>query len=265
MSATTDISDDFFPELQRVAAELSTPTSEVKPRDMMAVMMSESGVYAKAHNNGPPGAPYEKQYHASGLIQFMPFILVGLGYRYGHERFRTLTATEQLPWVLAYYEPHRGHLHTVGGLYCATFLPSLVSHAAEPAFVLTARGGPLGWAYAPNAGFDANHDYAITVGELEAAVARSCKGRRWAELLSRLDGGPVVEEPFGTDLSTTAGLQNALHRLGFDVGKVDGIPGPKTRGGVLAFQKEHSPPLVVDGVYGPKTRAQLEMALLTTA
>jgi hypothetical protein len=262
---TSDIADNFFPALRSTAAALSTPKSQVSPRDMLAVMMSESGVRANAHNNGPPGAPYEKQYHASGIIQFMPATLTGLGWHFGHERFRQLSATEQLTWALAYYKPYRGHLGSVGGLYTATFLPALVARAGDPAFVLTARDGPLPWAFTPNAVFDANHDYKITVGELESAVARNCRGPRWMELVGRLGGLPYVEPEEGLDLGTTMGLQEALHRLGFDCGPTDGIPGPRTRAAVLAFQKEHSPPLVVDGIYGPRTRHELLLAFATSA
>ncbi len=61
------------------------------------------------------------------------------------------------------------------------------------------------------------------------------------------------------DLRTTVGLQTALTRLGYDVGAIDGIPGPKTRAGVTAFRRDHR--LVVDGIYGPKTRAALESAI----
>ncbi|MGI5839101.1 MAG: peptidoglycan-binding protein [bacterium] len=52
--------------------------------------------------------------------------------------------------------------------------------------------------------------------------------------------GPLVAE-----------LQRDLARLGYDVGPSDGIFGPKTKSGVLAFQADHG--LVVDGIAGPQT------------
>jgi hypothetical protein len=190
---TEDLDDDFFRDLVRVAYDLSTPSSEVKPRDMLAVMKSESNISATAHNDNPKSLPPEKRWNASGLIQFMPPTLAGLGWTQGHTAFRTLTATQQLAYVRRYYTPYRGHLHTVGGLYVATFLPALVKHASNPAFVLTAENGPLPWAYSPNAAFDTNRDKAITVGELEAAVARACVGPRWEEALRRLnDASPTL-------------------------------------------------------------------------
>ena len=256
---TSDIDDAFFPTLKDVADDLLA-----RPKDLLSVWYSESGVKATAHNDGPPGAPYEKRYHASGIFQAMPATLVGMGWSAGHEAFRALTATEQLQWALRYYRPYRGKLVSIGAVYTATFLPALVGHAGDPSFVLTAKNGPLPWAYAPNATFDANHDLAITVGELGDAVVRNCRGPRWAELVARLEGGEVSEEPdAGFDLGTVCGLQEALSRLGFDAGTADGIPGPKTKAALLAFQAERG--LKADGIYGPLTRDALSVALATSA
>jgi hypothetical protein len=244
---TSDLDDGFFPGLESVAADV-----EAKPIHLLSVMMSESGVRADAYN--PNG-------NASGLVQFMPATLAGLGWQEGHAAFRQLAATEQLPFVRAYFLPHKGKLVSAAACYVATFLPALLGHADDPDFVLTAKTGPLGWAYAPNAVFDRNKDYAITVGELEDAIARNCRGPRWVEVTARLARHGVVPQPTDTtlDLRTTVGLQTALTRLGYDVGAIDGLPGPETRAGVVAFQRDRG--LVVDGNFGPKTRAALEIAL----
>jgi hypothetical protein len=223
-------------------------------------MYSESGCRADAWNDNPKNLPPEQRWNASGLIQFMPTTLRGLGWADGHAAFRRLSATEQLTYVRRYYDPYRGHLDTVAGLYVATFLPALVNHAGDPMFVLTAKGGPLGWAYAPNAAFDANGDHAITVRELEEAVARNCRGPRWTELNKRLCGDevdPILTED-AIDLRTTIGLQAALTRLGYNVGAIDGIAGPRTSAAVAAFQRDCG--LTVDGIYGPRTLAALGTA-----
>ena len=200
-SPTADIDDAFFSLLRKVAADLSTPGHPCRPRDMLAVMMSESRVRADAWNDNPKSLPPEKRWNASGLIQFMPPTLGGLGWTQGHAAFRTLTATEQLAYVRRYYMPYRGQLGTVGALYTATFLPALVKHAGDPSFVLTAEEGPLPWAYSPNAAFDTNRDKAITVGELEAAVARACHGPRWDDLMKRL---AAEDEPTAPALDNAA-------------------------------------------------------------
>lgn len=248
---TADIDNLFFPKLDAIAEELGA-----RPRDMLAVMFSESGVRADAWN---------KSGDASGLIQFMPATLRGLGWTHGPAAFRTKTATEQLPFVRRYYSPHKDHLGSVAGLYVATFLPALLKHAGNPDFVLTAKNGPLGWAYAPNAVFDRNKDYAITVRELEDAVQRNARGPRWSELLARLEGGDLQEElaEEGFDLRTTIGIQRALDRLGFSPGPLDGIPGRKTQGAVIAYQTANG--LKPDGIVGPLTRASIETDLRTRA
>lgn len=243
---TKDLSDMFFSLLTDIALELGA-----KPHDMLCVMMAESGVMAKAHN--PNG-------HASGIFQAMPSTLTRLGWRLGPDAFRQLTAEEQLPFVRAYYLPYKGKLKSVAALYVATFLPALIDHAGHPEYVLVRKGGQLGWAYAPNAGFDADHNLAITVRELEQAVARQCRGPRWEEILFRLVGADApAEEPQTFDLRTTLGIQESLAALGFLPGPLDGIPGAKTRGAVMEFQRYAT--LVSDGLVGPLTRAALQARL----
>lgn len=248
-TVTSDIDDAFFVRLHEVGDEL-----EARPRDLLSVWFSESGVRASAHN--PSG-------NASGIFQAMPAILVGLGWTAGDAAYRQLTATEQLEWALRYYRPHRGQLGSIGAVYTATFLPALLKHAGAPDYVLCAKYGQLGFAYGPNAVFDANFDLQITVGELEQAVRRNCWGPRWMELLDRLTGS--VADSDGTvdafDLGTTRGLQAALTRLGYDPGPIDGMPGQRTVTALRAFQGARG--LRPDGMYGPKSREALTDALLT--
>jgi hypothetical protein len=262
---TTDHDDGFYPALRAVAVSV-----QANPEHLLAVMMSESGMRANAYNaNG----------NASGLIQFMPATLAGLGWPFGHESFRSLTAASQLPFVQRYFQPHAGLLVSVGAVYTATFLPALLKHAGDPNYILTCKPNPLrdrtvepferlGWAYAPNAVFDVNRDLAITVGELEAAVERNCRGARWQEALSRLRGVSIDEAeitkefvPPQSDLRTTLGIQHALQRLKFSPGALDGIPGPRTTAAVVAFQATND--LKPDGIVGPLTKAKLAARLLS--
>lgn len=244
---TPDLSPTFFDELDRVCRSVQCHKAH-----LLAVMMAESGVRAKACN--PNGG-------ASGLIQFMPAILVGLGWKTGPEAFRRLAAHEQLPFVERYYAPHRGKLTTTAALYVATFLPADLDHAADPAFVLVQRGGRRGWAFAVNAAFDANQDLCITVAELDLAIKRQCRGPRWDEIQRRAGilypGKVAASGP--ADLSTTLGIQTALSELGLDPGPLDGIIGQRTREALLAFQERSG--LKPDGIAGPLTRGALAAAL----
>lgn len=52
-------------------------------------------------------------------------------------------------------------------------------------------------------------------------------------------------------MSTTKKLQSFLGYLGYQLGSVDGIFGPRTRQALRAFQVDHD--LIVDGVPGPMT------------
>lgn len=58
-------------------------------------------------------------------------------------------------------------------------------------------------------------------------------------------------------ITEISGIQMRLQNLGFYIGaRADGIFGPKTAGGVRAFQRKYG--LQVDGIPGPKTQAKLK-------
>ena len=243
---TKDLSDLFFLRLDEVCLELGAAKA-----DMLGVMMAESGVKAGARN------PHT---NASGLIQFMPSTLKGLGYVAGDEEFRKIAAHEQLPWVRRYFIPHKGILTDIGRVYCAVFLPALLRHIDGDGYVLAAKNGRLGWAYSANTVFDANNDETITLAELKQAVLRNCRGERWAEIMARAGlSAPAHAPVMDFDLSTTLGLQKALKRLGYSPGPTDGVPGPLTRMALMQFQTAKG--LVVDAIPGPITRGAMLAAL----
>jgi peptidoglycan hydrolase-like protein with peptidoglycan-binding domain len=55
------------------------------------------------------------------------------------------------------------------------------------------------------------------------------------------------------------GVQDALAKLGFDPGEVDGLNGPKTQKAVREFQAQAS--IGIDGIVGDETRQALMDAL----
>lgn len=243
MSFTSDLSDDFFNNLKDICTRLGC-----QPIDLLSVMMSESGVRATAHN--PNG-------DASGLIQFMPNILVNLGWSNGSAAFRQLSAADQLPYVEKYFSPYVNKgLTSAARLYQATFLPATLDLGSDANTVICQQGGINSFAYLPNKVFDENNDGMITVGELQDAINRNTTGPRWNEIVSRLNGTPVDNT---IDLQTVEGVQSALFALGFNPGAIDGINGPQTQAAVMAFQT--SVGLNPDGIVGPLTHAALASAL----
>jgi peptidoglycan hydrolase-like protein with peptidoglycan-binding domain len=69
-------------------------------------------------------------------------------------------------------------------------------------------------------------------------------------------------ELYGTiDLDGLAGVQDALIKLGYDPGKIDGKDGPNTQRAVREFQAFAQ--IKVDGIVGPETRGALRAELQT--
>jgi hypothetical protein len=186
----------------------------------------------------------------------MPSKLKDLHWASGPENFRRLSAAEQLSFVEAYFWPARGRIVSTAAAYTWTFLPADLQYAVDPDFVLVAKGGRRGWAFAQNAAFDANGDARIAVRELDKAIERQCRGPRWEEIVTLSGIGWEVPQAVPFDVETTLGIQQALKAFGFDPGSLDGIPGARTRSAVMLFQQS-TPGLAVDGLVGPRTRAAL--------
>lgn len=270
-----------------------------KPIDLLGVMFSESAASPAAHNQAPsqvrdkvtgewrPSLPAER-YNAVGLIQFMPATLLGLGWRNGYEAFKHLSASQQLPYVIAFFSPWQktgAPWDSAGRLYQACFLPATLATQRDPSEVLVAKAGRLGWAYEANMTFDHDGDGRITIQELTDAIQRNAKGARWTELLERMgladdfDTSSSFTRPPATFseavassdeeliayLSTPRGAQEALVRLGYSVGPkgVDGFFGTDSRAGMSKFQLEHE--LTVTGVADACSRVDLAIAIRTAA
>lgn len=180
---TQDLSDAFFADLVSVGKSLS-----IDPLDMLGVMLFESDVRASAQN------PSSK---ATGLIQFMPGTLSGLGWTSGPDSFRQVSAENQVPWVERYFAPYaRAGLSSVGRVYQAVFLPASLVYAKNAGDVVAAASGPYSAAYESNKVFDPAGKGSITVQDLTDAVgrAKAAHAARWAEIVARVGkaAAPVV-------------------------------------------------------------------------
>jgi hypothetical protein len=181
MAQTDDLSDGFFDQLKPMCARIGCD-----PVDMLKVMFSEGGVSATAHNRASD---------ASGLIQFIPSTLRGLGWTGSNEAFRRLSAEEQLPWVEKFFEPWQSKgLTTVTRVYQAVFLPASLDAGSSDETVVCGAQGPFAAAYAANRSVDGEGKGFISVRDLRAAVEARAQGPRWDEILRRL-GTPVDPRP----------------------------------------------------------------------
>lgn len=253
---TADLSDGFFAAMRAVAANLRT-----QPQFMLDVMNSESGIRASAHN--PNG-------HASGIIQFMPATLLGLGWTQGHEAFRQLTAEEQMPFVERYYRPfERQGLNSTARLYQATFLPATLNRGSEPDTVLVdIHNNDHVRAYAPNRGLDRRGDGRILVGDLTAFVERAKRSARWREATERLQAENVVPQPPIPPLPTPPGppvpptppaTRHPLLRRG---ARGEAVHEAQTKLNAVhshniaqSLPGLRGAPLAVDGIFGSSTRS----------
>jgi hypothetical protein len=102
----------FYPKLLQMTSELG-----MSPEDLLATMVSESGIDPSAHN--PKGA--------SGLIQFMPPSLKGVGYKGTPEEFRQTSGEEQLQYIKRYIQDkmkyNGGPFKSAAQYYVANFWP----------------------------------------------------------------------------------------------------------------------------------------------
>jgi hypothetical protein len=144
-------SRSFVNDLQDVAAEL-----QLDPNWLLTVMQLESGIDPKAHN--PNG-------DATGLIQFMPATARRLGTTV--ERLAKMKDTGQLVYVVEFFKPWIGRIHSVGDLYLATFWPSAVGKPSEE--VIAAEGERV---YDANKSLDVNGDGEITAGDVRSTAER---------------------------------------------------------------------------------------------
>lgn len=108
----SNLGSNFYPKLIQITSELG-----MKPEDLLAIMVSESGIQSDAHN---PGG-------ASGLIQFMPESLKGVGYQGTPAEFRQTSGEEQLQYIKRYIQDkmryNGGPFKSGAQYYVANFWP----------------------------------------------------------------------------------------------------------------------------------------------
>ena len=110
---------------------------------------------------------------ATGLIQFMSSTAKGLGTT--RDALAAMTAEQQLEWVLAYFLPYKGRLHTLADVYMAILWPAGIGKPDEWTLWDQASRPTT---HRQNAGLDMNKDGRITKAEAAAKVlAKLERGR----------------------------------------------------------------------------------------
>lgn len=156
------VSEAFRARVRWIAEDLDIGPGpgQAAPDWLMAWMAWESARTFKPDVRNMAGSG------ATGLIQFMPQVAVGLGTTV--DDLARLSAEDQLNFVWKYFAPHKGRIRSLADGYMAILWPAAIGKPDD--FVLwTQAGRPT--TYRQNAGLDTNKDGAITKAEASAKVA----------------------------------------------------------------------------------------------
>ena len=212
MGASDDVPQSFISQFVADCQKLL----RCNPLDLIAVTFNESGCKTTAHNrNG----------NASGLWQFMPATLRGLGWDprdcdAGLAEFRKLDHLGQWMWFRRFFRSHAGKLVSRAACYTCTFVPADLALAADENAVLiddgrAPRNTPRRASfYPPNKGFDRRGDGRIIVSDLTDAINRAARGPRAEDLFARIQAemaeAAVSAPPSIVDVALSGGLRKAI-------------------------------------------------------
>jgi len=152
-----NVTPEFIKGVEAMAGRLGT-----RPEYILAVMSFETGgSFSPAQKNNAGSG-------ATGLIQFMPSTARGLGTSTAD--LAKMSSVDQLRYVEQYFEPYKGRLGTLEGVYS-----TVLSGSPKPDPNSTLFSSPSA-AYTANRGLDSNGDGRITSGEATAAVRARVSG-----------------------------------------------------------------------------------------
>lgn len=196
------LDSQFWNKLTKISQSVG-----MSPNDLLAVMYYESGLNPAAHN---------KNGDASGLIQFMPETLKGMGYtdksgNGDHSNFRQLNALDQLDYVAQYVHSkakfNGGGFKSATQYYVANLWPIALRlpgvQQENPNTVILEQNPTTQKypevsrkqeqeAYNANAGLDTNHDGKITYGDLDKVMQGVKKSAGYQNAVEKLSNGDNV-------------------------------------------------------------------------
>lgn len=185
------LSPEFYKKLLMVSNNVG-----MKPEHILQVMASESGLNPQAHNSTGD---------ATGLIQFMPNTLKGLGFKGTYQDFKNIPDYKQLDYVekliKAITKFNGGPLKSAAQYYVGNFIPAALAipgvKEENPRTIICSRNPTTphipgvslqreAHFYSVNQGLDHNKDGNITYGDMQSAVARAAAGKNYQMALNDL-------------------------------------------------------------------------------
>ncbi len=136
---------------------------DIQPEWLLAVIRFETaGTYSPSKRNPKNGAV--------GLIQFVETTARGMGTTTA--ALASLTAVQQLDFVLKYYWTYRRFIKSPEDLYTATFYPYALITEQPDTYVIGIQKGTAHARYISsiNPGLDLNKDGVISLGEFRKAM-----------------------------------------------------------------------------------------------
>jgi len=193
----------FYVKLRRIATNTG-----MKPEDILNVMAVESGFKTDAHNESG---------NASGLTQFMPKTLKGLGFKGTHADFRDLAAEQQLDYVEAFIKNltsiNGGPLTSAAQYYVGNFVPAALRIKGvrdRDQNAIIAEEFPMRphipnvsiqeekGIYAANRGLDFDKNGKITYGDIEKVLENKSRGKNYRQVIAEMERAtgykPGIEE-----------------------------------------------------------------------
>lgn len=180
----------FYKKLLQISSDVG-----MKPEDVLNVMSLESGLDPTAHN---------KNGNASGLVQFMPDTLKGLGFQGSHSDFRELNAVQQLDYVKKWLQGltnQNGGPLTAVSYYIGNFLPVALKLPGvknkKRNTIIVARNPKRPHLpgvdikrersyYKANPVLDYNKDGFITYGDIEDILKQYAAGKNFQSALAQM-------------------------------------------------------------------------------
>ncbi len=209
---TSYLSNDFFREVDKLAAYMRSRGASITGEDLLAVFLTESGVGPSVPNSikcvglnqiCPTLAPAKDPERVSGLRS--------LGFQGSVADYLALPAEGQLPFVKAYFDKVNRYpaLRDYGSLYLANFSPAFLGRPDN--FVMYPASHP---SYPLNAGVDFGKKGYIEVADMAKFVRNTTMARapKWNELRMRLN---AVRSPSVAGLNDEeAMIRIALAQMG---------------------------------------------------